>query len=150
MTEESSSEKEGTPDQEERRPYVRNPDYLLQDLVQLANIGVGFGVTLNVGGVLVSGNVVSGRTYIQHTMNDVVGSMKDGPIKTALVDRFKPYLELYPEEPTPEQRDSLPTFIHLTNAKFYTPGTADPTPSTGMLWRGVISDVSGFFFGTLT
>ncbi|MGH8039278.1 MAG: hypothetical protein ACREPD_16185 [Stenotrophomonas sp.] len=127
----------------------RSPDPMLLDLVLVANHGFGFGVTLTVGGVLVSGNVVSGRQYVQFILDEAIGNgVQDETVRVALHNRFKGYLDLYPVEVPDDQ--STPTFIHLCNAKFYAPGSSDSIPSgEGVLWRGAITDVSGFFFGVL-
>ncbi|HHA2418605.1 TPA: hypothetical protein ACOEBG_000847 [Stenotrophomonas maltophilia] len=151
MTEESDQQQDQQPASTEKTSG-RQLDYMLQDLVQLANMGFGFGVTLCIGGSLVSGTVVSGRKYVQSILDKTIGEgVKEGPLRDALTKRFSGYLDLYPESNTPiDESTPLPVFIHLSGAKFYSPGNSLSTPADGVIWRGLISDVSGFNFGTLS
>ncbi|MGG6317657.1 hypothetical protein ACQ5SB_14615 [Stenotrophomonas geniculata] len=128
----------------------RYPDKLLHELVDLAHLGFGFGVTLMVGGSLISGNVVSGRKYFEALMEQSIGKAVNNPrLVEALKARFQPFLDLYPESPESEIPDRPPSFIHLEGARFYAPMNSKPLMEDGVLWRGHINDVSGLFFGTL-
>lgn len=93
-------------------------------------------ITLTVGGILVSGFIISAAIFLQ--ANETIY----GPI-------IRPIL---PQEG--ESSDDEPPFlefIHLRDAKFYLPGANHPIPtsSAGTYWRGKISRMDGFFLGTL-
>ncbi|MFL6283860.1 MAG: gas vesicle accessory protein GvpU [Pyrinomonadaceae bacterium] len=97
-------------------------------------------ITLNVGGILISGDVISEEEYLKEFMNGVLsrslknflGTNKELKDKLENVDK-------------PKKR-----FIHLKNAKFLIPG-APPVPAgkEGALWRGRLESIDGFFYGRL-
>lgn len=121
------------------------PDALLQELVEIAGAGFGFGITLTVGGTLVSGNVCSGSKYMQFIFDETLADV-DEQVKEAIKKRLQPFADIYAPDAWSAQ---APTYIHLENARFFTPGVSGATPSSPVLWRGRISDVSGFCFGVL-
>src|SRR5918993_1449756 len=85
-------------------------DWFLQFLVDRVNgTTTEIGITLQVGGLLVSGMLVSGDKYKQR-----------------------------PESESTKESEGPPFYIHLKNAKFYSPG-ASPIPANGVWWRGRIS-----------
>ena len=91
-------------------------------------------ITLNVGGVLVTGYITSARQFmLSHILTDKFLEVAEGQFKQAGMlsdDSFE--------------------YIHLRDAKFFLPGHL-PIPSSrdGVFWRGRLSDVSGFTFGVL-
>ncbi|HGM4743698.1 gas vesicle protein [Stenotrophomonas maltophilia] len=123
----------------------RLPDALLQELVEIAGAGFGFGITLTVGGTLVTGNVCSGSKYMQFIFEESLANV-DEQVKEAIKKRLQPYADIYAPGAWSGQ---APTYIHLENARFVTPGVSGSTPASPVIWRGRISDVSGFFFGVL-
>lgn len=123
----------------------------------------GMGITLIVGGTLVSGVVCSAAEWFE----EFGGLFDGGPSDewTSLADRFR--LErVEAEEFHREMRarlDSDPDatataeervkalrhqrrMVHLRDAALYTGGTRYPTDG-GMLWRGRLSAVDGFMPG---
>jgi hypothetical protein len=49
-----------------------------------------------------------------------------------------------------EDNEVVVDHIHLANAQFFLPGVPMvQTEGAGIMWRGRISQVAGFFFGTL-
>jgi hypothetical protein len=125
----------------------REPDALLQELVEIATAGFGFGITLTVGGMLVTGNVCPGSKYMQFIFEGSLAN-EDEQVKGAIKKRLQPYADIY--APGAGNSAQAPTYIHLENARFVTPGVSGSAPSTPVIWRGRISDVSGFFFGVLS
>ncbi|WP_313696969.1 gas vesicle protein [Achromobacter sp.] len=125
-------------------------DAFLQFLVNLVNNGSqleSIGVTLQMGGMLVSGSIVSGAEYFDTFAAGFAGKLESLDPETrqtvhaslaALGDVFR----------LPQPVDPLPNYIHLSDALFF---TADGTPIAGQptLWRGRTSAVDGFILGRL-
>jgi len=125
-------------------------DAFLQFLVNLVNNGSqleSIGVTLQMGGMLVSGSIVSGAEYFDRFAASFTGSLdtldadtRDGVRRSLaeLGDVFR----------VPQPADPLPNYIHLADALFF---MADGTPVSGQptLWRGRTSSVDGFILGRL-
>ncbi len=132
------------------------PDDVLRVLVALVNDlkEIELGVTLHVSGTIVSGVLVSYRTYWE-----AVGTWLRGigsPGAQAFGDAFTAAILGTNADPEAEQGDSgaeadqdktapPPHHIHLRDAVVWAPG-ADPTlPKT--LWRGRLSHVSAWSIG---
>ncbi len=125
-------------------PSEQNPDPLLGVLVRIcrsiADSSDGRleqGVTLQMGGLLVSGLVVSLKEYLlSHAILDMVDEVREVVMKE-VVDEADVFED-------PER------FIHLKNAQFHSPGQL-PIPSLGegTFWRGRIDRVDGFVVGHL-
>lgn len=128
-------------------------DYFLQDLVELfgnSGLEVGVGMTLQVSGMLVSGRLVGGKKYFESAAEDMISSFPDADVQSTLRTYMHSYSTLYTgleerrkkDEPVPK-----PVFIHLRDARFFSP-SGGPLPSNqGVWWRGRISEVQGFVFG---
>lgn len=94
-------------------------------------------VTLVVGGFLVSGSLCCvGDFYEHHPLTKLIQSTVD---KTAATDEST-------SEPT---LDDLPNYIHLKDAKYFTP-SGNPIPGNqGIYVRIDLESVDGFSFGRL-
>lgn len=125
-------------------------DVFLQFLVNLVNNGgqlKSIGVTLQMGGMLVSGEIVSGAEYFDRFAETFADSLSDmdgqarQSVRTSLAELGDVFRLPQPAEP-------LPNYIHLADALFF---TADGTPIAGQptLWRGRSSAVDGFILGRL-
>ncbi|CAB3824718.1 gas vesicle accessory protein GvpU [Achromobacter piechaudii] len=125
-------------------------DAFLQFLVNLVNNGSqleSIGVTLQMGGMLVSGSIVSGAEYFDRFATSFTGSLD--MLDTDSRDAVRRSLaELGDVFRVPQPADPLPNYIHLADALFF---TADGTPIAGQptLWRGRTSSVDGFILGRL-
>ncbi|WYX62419.1 gas vesicle protein [Achromobacter xylosoxidans] len=105
------------------------------------------GVTLQMGGMLVSGSIVSGAEYFDRFAETFSDSLSDmdtqarQSVRTSLAELGDVFRLPQPAEP-------LPNYIHLVDALFF---TADGTPIAGQptLWRGRSSAVDGFILGRL-
>jgi hypothetical protein len=132
-------------------PLPRN-DWLLQNLVSFANeIGVESGVTLQVGGMLVSGTIISIDKYLEEFSTLFEGGFKnDAELGGQLGELIKSWK---PERPqlSPDETPSgpPPQMVHLRNARFFFPGQR-AFPAAHVLWRGRLSEVGGFFLGLLS
>ena len=150
-----SEEHDAPPEQPPREtpelaPLPRN-DWLLQNLVNFANeAGVESGVTLQVGGLLVSGTMISFDKYLDE-FSDLFGAGfgKNSELGKQIGTAIKGWK---PERKAPSAEDAQdwppPQFVHLRNASFFFPGQR-AFPSSQVLWRGRLSEVGGFFLGVL-
>ncbi|MCW0211354.1 MAG: gas vesicle protein [Achromobacter sp.] len=125
-------------------------DAFLQFLVNLVNNGSqieSIGVTLQMGGMLVSGSIVSGAEYFDSFAASFTDSLNalDDSTRSAV---HASLAELGDVFRVPQPADPLPNYIHLADALFF---TADGTPIAGQptLWRGRTSAVDGFILGRL-
>jgi len=138
------------------------PDWLLQKWVDVVNTsGVSVSITLSVGGILVSGQLIGGKEYFELLRKWV----EDGfaphvrSCFATLYDAIEELGTIYDHgfvEPTEVFRLSErsrepdrdpPVHIHLKDARFLVGGS---TPIGGsVLWRGRLGSVDGFCFGIL-
>lgn len=132
----------------------RNPgDWLLQDFVSLINrTQMRVPVTLQLSGLTVSGTMIDGAAYFRRLGDVIADGMQSGNLSTAaesMREYFANNAKIY--DKTEDEADSPPTpanYVHLENARFW--GTDGKTVnSQGALWRGRLSEVSGFFIGEL-
>jgi hypothetical protein len=98
------------------------------------------GITLTVGGLLVTGELISAKTYMDEFLR---GTLRD-KMRSAIEENDSLKQQI---ENAPEGED----FIHLRNTKFLLPTGQPPVPGVGngVLWRGRRSSVDGFFVGLL-
>ena len=130
-------------------------DWLLENIVQfLVNNGVSIGLTLTFGGTTISGMAISGEAFFGK-LADSVKTAK-GPSEPSflnfLSEHFAAYKEVY-QKPVDASEDYVgpkAAYIHLENAYIIAPGQIAMPGSPGMLWRGKISDVSGFSLGNIS
>jgi hypothetical protein len=94
-------------------------------------------ITLQIGGMLVSGHIVSNREFLQSR-----------PLTDKILDACRSCSKL---EPAPQDHpaDDPLQFIHLSGASFFIPGNHPFRLDRDHCWRGRLSDVSGFFLGLL-
>lgn len=131
-------------------------DYLLEILVSMANsVGVSVGVTILTHGFLISGMLVGGAEYFE-ALGRGFGSAKGTTpeMANALQKAFSSGAEPYRLAKMGEDVSMTPTaYIHLKDARFFS-GQGAPIQGAkgteGMLWRGRLSEVSGFTVGNLS
>lgn len=145
---------------------VQPGDFVLAffiDIVTKSPDGFTLGITLNVGGTLISGDLVSGKAYFeglgedyQSGFTDIAGFSQN--FRDSIRSQFNEIGEVLYGSPKEEAQGGELTnkspivyhFIHLKNAKFFAPG-ASPTPrNRGTWWRGKIEAVDGFCLGSLS
>jgi hypothetical protein len=111
------------------------------------------GITLQVSGILVSGTLVNGKQYFEEfsiLFADGFKSDQDLELAASFKTLIGSNKEIYTSKRASESDLPPPGYIHLKNARFFTPGqNAIPNPP-GALWRGRISEVGGFFLGSLS
>jgi hypothetical protein len=127
-------------------------DIFLASLVSLANtLGVEQGITLAVGGALISGQLIGGRQYFEELAAVVTSGATTGDqeVRSGIADSFRAWTAIY-DKPDPLPDDYIapvPGYIHLRDARWIYPGgTVIPT-NRGVLWRGKISAIDGFCLG---
>lgn len=128
---------------------VDDKDWFLQNLVDWANQhNFSFGITLNVGGFLVSGSLIGGKEYFDGFGEDFVSAYEDQELAEKIKNIIAKNGELYTI--SDEKDVPPPTYIHLKDARcFNTNG--NPIPGNrGVWWRGRISEVDGFSIGSLS
>lgn len=123
-------------------------DWFLRSLVDLVDgAGISFGVTLNVGGTVLTGQLISGGEYFRGFAAEFGDAAGDTPFGHSMREVLAKPAEQF--EDVPEEHP-LPAFIHLKDARmFLGSGPAMPT-SRGVWWRGRISEVQGFVLGSLS
>lgn len=150
-------ENKGKGNASNKRYDVAKVDWLLIELVSLVNTarGLKFGITLNVRGATISGLIIGGEEYFEK-FSEMFGKGWEGSDKPELASTIKEWFSRYKDIYSKEQereRETIaypPHFIHIENAKIFSPGQR-PIPShDGNLWRGRISEVSGFSLGALS
>jgi hypothetical protein len=129
---------------------LEGPDLFLESLVNLVT-GSGWevGLTLQVGGFLVSGLLVSGRAFLEALGTEFSSAL---PNEEAAAAVRKSYSELadkiYGE--SSEARQNRPVYIHLKNARFFSSNGAPIPANRGLWWRGRLTEVQGFVLGSLS
>lgn len=127
-------------------------DGLLQLFISYSELGIETPITLLAGGMAVSGVIISAASYMEKTGAQLSAAVKshDAKLAQTIADSFAALKQDVEEQSlAADQTGTLSArFIHLQHAKYYVPGQ-DPLPSNadGVLWRGRLSEVSGFTLG---
>lgn len=138
--------------------YDRGIDFALRSISYLANtVNFEVPITLQVKGLTITGRVISGARYfdgINGVYKRSVESWEDDEAKK----QFHRWIDLlFPleEEPGTDEEVGLKLqmedvlFIHLEDTFIFTGEHKIPTSKEGVLWRGKLSAVDGFFIGKL-
>jgi hypothetical protein len=123
-------------------PEVAQTDWFLQALVDLAdNSNQEFDITLQVSGMLVSGRLVSAKSYFEGFAEDFASPIS-GDYAESMKKLFMQFVET-------DENQLFPQFVHLKNARFFNIG-GNPIPmNRGVWWRGRICEVGGFCAGSI-
>jgi hypothetical protein len=121
-------------------------DWFLSDLVQMANAGVEFPITLYLPGLIISGRLVSAKLYFDALgqQMSVRMTLDNKAAIAAWMERIKS--SYYNDE---EQEKIPPGFIHLVEAQSWVPNERPLPVVDGIPWRGRLSQVAGFAYGRL-
>lgn len=123
---------------------LEEADWFLQSIVDLVNrTNIEIGISLTVSGGTITGMLISGKEYFSRLGAQITEGWSGSQENKDQMGRFfsAPSI-VYESEP---QR--LPGYIHLTGAKLV--HASDFIPTDGMLWRGRLSEVSGFTIGMM-
>lgn len=125
-------------------------DWFLQSLINGVNgQDTELGITLNIGGFLVSGQLVSGHKYFEGFGADLGSAFTDPEAKRVLQQSFERFGGLYTSDPSNEPAIAPPNYLHLKNARFFNTAGKSIPENRGVWWRGRVSEISGFFLGVL-
>jgi hypothetical protein len=111
-------------------------DRYLQSFIQVAETQ-GFGVTLTMNGVVITGDVVSRDDYLQGITDSSMSSWRGEKIESEPLTAVK---EMFGIEGN-DDSEELPTYVHLKDAKIMLGGIG---PVPGGWWRGRLESVDGF------
>lgn len=127
---------------------VPREDWFLQYLITIVNRGdITFGITLNVGGFLVSGTLIGGSKYFEGFGEEFVAPFANTESAEEIKKAFVQHGDIYKDEPG---LSSLPAYIHLKDARFFNSRNAPLPGNTGVWWRGRVAEVDGFMLGYLS
>ncbi len=150
MTENESGDREQVID-----PSTESHDLFLQWLIRLTDGGLEMGVTLSVGGLLVTGTLIHRQTYFRE-FGELLGSTLEGVFSPSLANDIKQSIQSFGEDAdgTPGEAESTAPwqpahYVHLENARMITPGQPGIPTHEGVLWRGKVSAIDGFMLGTI-
>src|ERR1035437_4371519 len=123
-------------------------DWFLGVLVGLANHGTSIGITLQVGCFLVSGTLIGGAEYFEGFASEF-SSMFD---KKEVAEGFRTAIAAGADhyKNIPEGEESLASYVHLKEARFFNTHGKPIPANRGVWWRGRLSEVSGFILGSLS
>jgi hypothetical protein len=133
--------------------YLQDKDWFLADLIRVfAQSGVEFPLTLSVGGAMISGRLVSGKRYFEGVAEVMSsGRTNNEEVRKLLVRMLEQNVRIYerPEDAPEGWVPPEPGFIHLMDARVFTPGRQPLPENQGVLWRGKLNAIDGFWFGEL-
>ncbi len=124
-------------------------DWFLQFLVNLANKNrFELDITLTVGGILISGTLVGVRQYFDDLSAYFASPFESGKHSEGVREIFKKIGDQCTCV-SPSEKTETPSYIHLRNAVFTDRQGKPISDSSGIWWRGRISEVQGFSPGKL-
>ncbi len=143
------------------QPDYPETDAALKVLILMASYGATSGVTLNVKGVVITGELISSVDYFRMMIEsyeatrgpeDIRGSGTGKADTVDLVtkiwqDFLDGAIKFWSGEEVKNKMDEI-RFIHLRNARFFSPGQP-LEPKNGGLWRGMLNQVDAFSIGEI-
>ncbi len=143
-------------DAQSQNTKSRTVDWFLQALVSIVNDeSAGIPITLSVGGLLISGEMIGGKAYFNEFARQFKDGFGDISSKTAatIEEAFKRLGDVY----DPTQKESRgnayitkPHLVHLRNVQMHHAGGPPLLSEKGVLWRGRLEAVDGFSLGRLS
>lgn len=128
-------------------------DPFLQRLVHLVTtLDSSFGITLTIGGVLVTGTLASAKYYFE-TFGEsfAAGLAEQEDVRLGIRFAFQTWADVYEHEYQDEILSEEIGYIHLKDARIYVGNDCIPSvDNPGSWWRGRLSHVDGFILGTMT
>ncbi|CAG4905899.1 gas vesicle accessory protein GvpU [Paraburkholderia saeva] len=127
-------------------------DWFLRSLVSMVNSSdTTFGITLNVSGMLISGQLVGGKQYFEGFAATFAGAIQDPSEADSIREGFASHGSVYVNtDGTYKQDMEAPSYVHLKNCRYFHP-SGNPIPGNGgVWWRGRIREVGGFALGELS
>ncbi|WP_374470257.1 hypothetical protein [Phenylobacterium sp.] len=126
-------------------------DWYLAWLVNMSDFGVEHAVTLHVSGAIITGTLISGRSFFRELaeLTRGRGVPGDGTITDTMATSYEAFAEnMYPETQESDRPTRPVGYVHLRNARVIT-GEGTVIPRNGTLWRGKASAIDGVALGAL-
>jgi hypothetical protein len=138
-------------DEGQAQAGVGEGDTLLEELVRLADRrGLEVGVTIYIGGTLISGVLTSGQAFFEGAALRLQSARGPAHAKQALMGFFRDHRDQ--EMPSSGEGEGVDTegdpfvgYVHLRNARPF--DASGPYLSEGVWWRGRLDRIDGFNFG---
>lgn len=109
-------------------------------------VGAGFDITLTIGGLLVSGTIITQVEFFRLTIENLRKQLEEGDETTPMIQWFEEDLQKSQDAATNKRLETT-EIIHLKNAVI-TLGRSVVIPGFS-LWRGRLSRIDGFSLGRL-
>ncbi|MGH2341116.1 gas vesicle accessory protein GvpU [Segnochrobactraceae bacterium EtOH-i3] len=131
---------------------IYSRDWFLIELIEdLASNNIEISITISIGGSIISGMLISGRKYFEEIALAVGSkSTQKGDICDVISSVWKSKTSIYSKSENSSEDFELGeiNYIHLKDARFHAPGQSSMPSGKGVLWRGKISSIDGFFIGS--
>jgi hypothetical protein len=101
---------------------------------------LSFGITLVVGGGVVTGTLISSKSFFEGFADSIATAWPGGPNEDVR--------EGFAQWGQPETATLHEDFIHLKDARYVSGKDIVPSTGIGMLWRGSVDSVNGFSLGS--
>ncbi|MFP2927234.1 gas vesicle accessory protein GvpU [Pyxidicoccus sp. 3LG] len=127
-------------------------DWYLETLVHIVTATrFSLEITLSVGGTLISGQLISGKEYLELTADQLASAFMSLGVSAEGAKDIKeglsrPAQALYQDEK--EAQSGGFGYIHLKNARIISGASTQPLGNA--CWRSRLSSVDGFVLGALT
>lgn len=134
--------------------YKSDRDWFLQDVIQLANLGLGIGITVIAEGAVISGTLIGGKQFFEELGAEIGKASYSGgdgtDVLKAIGDGWAANGQQYvkPADAADDWSPPEPGYIHLAGARIYAPGQQGMPQNRGVLWRGKLNAISGFSLGS--
>lgn len=124
-------------------PQKPTTDGMLELLVAAVNgTKTQMSVTLSIPGGIITGLMISYGEWLRLVDERI---LRDSPNATGMLDMW---IE-QEAETRDDESHTLPNFVHLTGAGYVEWSGMSPNPDTdGLLWRGRLSEISGWSLGS--
>lgn len=121
------------------------PDWLLRALVELdVDQHFGLEVTLQMGGLLISGTLVTGMQFFAESgFREALATSAEEP------EAAHYWLKQWAADVNRDDGERDAAYVHLKNARFSGECLEPKSKATGRWWRGRLSEVDGFTIGAL-
>ncbi|MFP5289032.1 MAG: hypothetical protein ACLGI9_25060 [Thermoanaerobaculia bacterium] len=127
--------------------------WFLPSLVELSQqTGLRPVVTLSVGGLLISGELIDGKSYFEELIRETratpAGAV-DEAIRTRLLELYQSFADRYgrPGLGSEQSAHAEPAHLHFRTARVYHPSGAPIPSGGGLMWRVRLDAVEGFTLG---
>lgn len=127
-------------------------DWLLRNIMgTVVGLGVEIGVTLTVGGSVISGIAINGEKYMDLFADGITNGASEGEVRHSIGEGLRAWKQIYqkPDAAGDDWKPSHIGYVHLKDAQFYIPGQ-EGMPRNGLLWRGRLDSIDGFSLGNFS